>query len=46
MTGPKTGGRSNPNVFNQDGSLTGGAGLIDSTSTTSRLIQLTLKLIF
>jgi hypothetical protein len=36
----------NPNVFNQDGSPTGGAGFIDSTSTTSRQIQFALKLIF
>jgi len=36
----------NETVFNADGSPTGGAGLIDSTSTTSRQIQFALKLIW
>jgi Carboxypeptidase regulatory-like domain/TonB dependent receptor-like, beta-barrel len=36
----------NANVFNENGTPTGGAGLITSTSTTSRQIQLALKVIF
>ena len=36
----------NLNLFGADGSVTGGAGLIDSTSTTSRQIQLALKLMW
>ena len=34
----------NVNVFNTDGSTIAGAGLIDSTSTTTRQIQFGLKL--
>jgi hypothetical protein len=37
---------NNSTLFNQDGSATGGAGLIDMTSTTNREIQFALKLIF
>jgi carboxypeptidase family protein/TonB-dependent receptor-like protein len=37
---------ANSTFFNVDGSPTGGAGVIDSTSTSSREIQLALKLIF
>jgi hypothetical protein len=37
---------SNNTVFNADGSAAGNAGLIGSTSTSSRQIQLGLKLIF
>jgi hypothetical protein len=37
---------NNSTLFNQDGSATGGAGLIDTTSTTNREIQFALKLIF
>ena len=36
----------NLTLFNQDGSTVGGAGAIDSTSTTSRQIQLALKVIW
>jgi outer membrane receptor protein involved in Fe transport len=37
---------TNNTVFNEDGSATGGAGLINATSTTSRQIQFALKLIW
>jgi hypothetical protein len=36
----------NSTLFNGDGSSTGGAGLIDATSTANRQIQFALKLIF
>jgi hypothetical protein len=36
----------NSTLFNQDGSPVGGAGTIDSTSTSNREIQFALKLIF
>jgi hypothetical protein len=37
---------ANNTLFNQDGSAVGSAGALDSTSTSSREIQLALKLIF
>jgi hypothetical protein len=36
----------NSTIFNQDGSPVGGAGLIDSTSTTAREIQFGIKMIW
>jgi hypothetical protein len=37
---------ANSTLFNQDGSVVGGAGSFDSTSTSNREIQFALKLIF
>jgi hypothetical protein len=36
----------NSTIFNQDGSIPGGAGAIDATSNANRQIQFALKLIF
>jgi hypothetical protein len=36
----------NDTIFNQDGSIADGAGVVDQTQTTSRQIQFGLKILF